>query len=133
MSKLLNLGVVAAFVFAASLPVTSFAQDSEVTSNFKQVGRALRGFNSLEGQELADAMRETRQHLAANTGLTPSVLEGSSAADVAEFQRGVAYALGMYDAAIGLAEEGHSDAAKAILSAITDVRDNMHDRYDVGN
>lgn len=131
MSKLLSIGLATLLAFTATLPVTSFAQDSEVTSNFKQIGRAMRGFSSQEGQDLADAMRGVRQYLQANTGLTPSVLEGSSDAEVAEFQRSVSYALGMFDSAIALAEAGENDAAKALLGMITNVRDNMHEKYDI--
>ena len=133
MSKILNLCVATAFAFAATMPISSFAQDSEVTSNFKQMGRTMRSLNSLEGQELADAMKGIREYLVANTMLTPSVLEGQTAEEIREFQDGVTYALGMYDAAIALAEQGHNGGAKAVIAAIGDFRGNMHDKYDVGN
>ena len=63
MSKLLSLGFAALLAFTATFPVTSYAQDSEVTANFKQIGRAMRGFSAQEGQELADAMRLSLIHI----------------------------------------------------------------------
>lgn len=133
MSKLLNLGAIAIFAFAATLPVVSYAQDSEVTANFKQMGRTMRNLNSLEGQELADAMLGIRQYLVANAELTPSVLEGKSDEEITDFREGVMYALGMFDAAIALAEQGHNGGAKAVIAAIGDYRSGKHDFYGVGN
>jgi soluble cytochrome b562 len=134
MSKLINLGVAAIFAFMATLPIAAYAQDdSEVSSNFKQMGRTMRSLTSLEGQELADAMIGIRQYLVANAELVPSMLEGKSAEEIAEFQDGINYALGMYDSAIGLAEAGHNGGAQTVIAQLGDFRGDMHEKYGVGD
>lgn len=143
MSKLLKLGAVAAIAFAVSLPISSYAQpaggarggasedDSAVTANFKNVGRAMRGFARLEGDELAEAMGEVRQYLVGNGDLTPDLLAGSSAAEVAGFHADLKYALGLFDAAYVLAGEGESDSAKVLIAFLDSFHDEMHEKYGV--
>lgn len=111
----------------------SLAQDdSEVTQNFKQIGREMRAMNRMDDPaELAATLTEIRQYAVNNTSLTPDVLADASAEELAEFHAGVDQLIAMMDEAIAFASAGDLDSAKAKLSEMGDFRGEKHDQYGI--
>ena len=132
MSRLLSFGLAAVIATTAALPMASFAQeDSEATANFKNVGRVLRNARTMDAAALATNLTEIRQYLVANSSITPGRPAGATDEQVAEFHREMHYALGMFDAAIAMANAGNADAAKALLAEVNSFREKMHKKYEI--
>ena len=134
MTKLLNLGLAA--VMAATFSAGAVAQeDSEVTTNWKNMGRELgRGManvSRMDADEIVEIFSAIRGNLVANIDLVPDVLADASEEDLIAWKGEVKYALGMFDAAIAAAEEGQAEAAVAIMATFDDYRGDMHDKYGI--
>lgn len=134
MTKLLNLGIAA--VMAATFATGAVAQDdSEVTTNWKNMGRELgRGMANvgrMDAAQMVETFTAIRGNIVKNAELVPDVLAGASEAELAAWVADVKYSLGMFDAAIAAAEAGQAEAAAAIMMAFDGLRGDMHEKYGI--
>lgn len=134
MTKLLSLGL--ATLMATTFATGAFAQeDSEVTTNWKNMGRELgRGManvSRMDADEIVETFTAIRGNLVANIDLVPDVLSDASAEELQTWKQEVQYSLGMFDAAIAAAKEGQAEAAVAIMAAFDDYRGDMHEKYGI--
>ncbi|MDM3872440.1 cytochrome b562 [Porticoccus sp. W117] len=106
-------------------------EDSVVSKNFKQVGRALRGMRSAEtAEDVAKILKKVKKFSSKNRDLIPTIMvEGTP--QVGEYQKGMDEFLAQVDKALALAEAGDKDGATAIVKKFRDIKKGAHDHFNV--
>ena len=133
--KALQLLSAVALLATFTLPTASFAvypdEDSVVSKNFKQVGRALRGMRSAKtADDVAKILAKVKKFSVKNRDLIPTVLDAQSPL-LADYKKGMDDFIAKVDEALKLAEAGDFDGAQKVVKGFRDIKMDAHDYFNL--
>ena len=135
MSKIIKTVTAIALSSALLQAPFSFAafpdENSVVSKNFKQVGRALRGMRSAKtAEDMVDILGKVKTFSVKNRDLIPSILDKDSPM-MADYKKGMDDFIAKVDEALQLAEAGDFAATQKAVKGFRDIKMGAHDHFNV--